>query len=64
MLNLITKKEVPSYCLNCVHKVVCGIQDTIIEQDEDVKDFNDDNKTRLQSVSSINYNCRYKLKEA
>jgi hypothetical protein len=64
MLNLITKKEVPAYCGNCAHKVVCGIQDTIVGQDEDVKEFNDTNKTRLQTVSSINYNCRYKLKEA
>ena len=64
MLNLITKKEVPAYCSNCQHKVVCGIQDTIVGQDEDVKEFNDTNKTRLQTVSSINYNCRYKLKEA
>jgi hypothetical protein len=64
MLNLITKKEVPTYCLNCAHKVVCGIQDTIVAQDADVTNFNKDNVTRQQSVSSINYNCRYKLKEA
>lgn len=64
MINLVTKKEVPPYCQNCEHGVVCGIQDTILAQDVDVKKFNDDNKPRLQSVSSINYNCRYKLKKA
>jgi hypothetical protein len=63
MLNLVTKKEVPTYCTNCSHEVVCGIQDTIVAQDADVQEFNTDNKPRLQSVSSINYNCRYKLKK-
>jgi hypothetical protein len=62
MLNLITHKEVPAYCANCEHKVVCGIQDTIVAQDADVSEFNTTNAPRLQTVSSINYNCRYKLK--
>jgi hypothetical protein len=50
----------PTYCKNCIHRFVCGIQDTIREQDADVKKFNTDNVSTQQSVSSINYTCRYK----
>lgn len=51
---------IPTYCKNCTHRFVCGIQDSIREQDADVKAFNSDNAGTKQSVSTINYVCRYK----
>jgi len=51
---------IPNYCKNCTHRFVCSIQSNIREQDVDVKEFNADNAGTQQSVSTINYNCRYK----
>lgn len=55
---------IPAYCKNCTHRYVCSIQENIKEQDADVADFNADNANVRQSVSTINYVCRYKTKEA
>lgn len=51
---------IPNYCKNCTHRFVCSIQSKILDQDADVKKFNTDNVTTKQSVSTINYVCRYK----
>jgi hypothetical protein len=52
--------QIPTFCKNCTHRFVCSIQQNIKEQDVDVKEFNADNTAVKQSVSSINYVCRYK----
>lgn len=52
---------IPKYCKNCTHRFVCAIQVNIREQDEDVAQFNSDNITTQQSVTSTNYSCRYKV---
>jgi hypothetical protein len=54
---------IPNYCKNCTHRFVCSIQGNIREQDADVKNFNTDNAGTKQSVSTINYVCRYKALE-
>lgn len=51
---------IPNYCKNCAHRFVCGIQASIRAQDTDVKNFNTENAGTSQSVSTINYVCRYK----
>lgn len=53
-------QQYPTYCKNCTHRYVCKIQENIANQDLDVKKFNSDHAGTLQSISSINYNCRYK----
>ena len=55
--------KTPTYCTNCEHKAVCKILENIESMDKEVDKFNLAHKSTLQSVSSINYNCRYKLKE-
>jgi hypothetical protein len=55
---------IPAYCKNCTHRYVCSIQENIKEQDTDVTNFNTENANVRQSVSTINYVCRYKTKEA
>ena len=55
--------KTPTYCTNCEHSAVCKILENIELMDKIVDDFNLSHKSTLQSVSSINYNCRYKLKE-
>jgi len=52
--------QIPTFCKNCSHRFVCSIQDNIREQDVDVKNFNTENVATKQSVSTINYVCRYK----
>lgn len=52
--------NIPNYCKNCIHRYVCSIQNNIKLQDADVKSFNTDNVGTRQSVSTINYVCRYK----
>jgi len=52
--------QIPSFCKNCTHRFVCSIQSNIRAQDVDVKEFNADNANVNQSVSTINYVCRYK----
>jgi hypothetical protein len=52
--------QIPTYCKNCSHRFVCSIQNNIREQDADVKEFNTENVATRQSVSTINYSCRYK----
>lgn len=54
---------IPTYCKNCTHRYVCSIQENIKEQDTDVDNFNTENANVRQSVSTINYVCRYKTKE-
>jgi hypothetical protein len=54
--------QTPSYCSNCQHKRVCKILPNIFAMDEAITKFNQDNADTLQAVSSINYNCREKLK--
>ncbi len=56
-------ETIPPYCSNCTHKSVCKIQINISDMDKLVDVFNKDNASTLQSVSSINYNCRFKTKE-
>jgi hypothetical protein len=51
---------IPTFCKNCTHRFVCSIQDKIRLQDTDVKNFNTENVSTKQSVSTINYVCRYK----
>lgn len=51
---------IPTFCKNCTHRFVCSIQQNIREQDADVKQFNTDNVSSKQSVSSTGYICRYK----
>lgn len=51
---------IPTFCKNCTHRFVCSIQGNIREQDVDVKEFNTENVGTKQSVSTINYVCRYK----
>jgi hypothetical protein len=51
---------IPTFCKNCSHRFVCSIQSNIKAQDDDVKNFNTDNVSFNQSVSTINYVCRYK----
>jgi hypothetical protein len=55
-----TENIIPIYCKNCSHRFVCSIQEKIREQDADVKKFNTDNVNTKQSVSTVNYVCRYK----
>lgn len=52
--------NIPTYCKNCTHRWVCSIQENIRLQDKDVKDFNSSHSGTKQSVSTINYVCRYK----
>lgn len=51
---------IPSFCKNCTHRFVCGIQSNIRAQDADISAFNSDNVGTKQSVGTINYVCRYK----
>lgn len=57
-----TTDTTPSYCSNCQHNKVCKILVNIRVQDEQIDKFNQDHASDLQQVSSINYNCRFKLK--
>jgi hypothetical protein len=61
-VNIVTGNAVPPFCENCEHKIICGIQKSIVEQDKDVSEFNADNSSKLQSITSTAYVCRYKLK--
>lgn len=54
---------IPIYCKNCTHKFVCSILPNIKEQETDVTNFNAEHVSTKQSVSSINYVCRYKTNE-
>jgi hypothetical protein len=56
--------NIPSYCKNCTHRFVCSILPNIKEQDGDITKFNSENIATKQSVSSINYVCRYKTVDA
>jgi hypothetical protein len=53
----------PLFCSNCQHKSVCKILINISSMDAQVLKFNEDHKTSLQSVSTVGYVCRFKLKE-
>lgn len=52
---------IPAFCKNCAHRFVCSIQETIREQEADVKKFNEENKPLTQSISATSYICHYKL---
>jgi hypothetical protein len=51
---------IPAFCKNCTHRFVCSLQDKIRLQDADVAQFNKDNVGQQQSVTAINYSCRFK----
>lgn len=55
--------QIPKFCKNCTHRFVCSIQQNIREQDIDVTNFNTEHSNVKQSVSTINYVCRFKTNE-
>lgn len=58
-MGVIPTEEQPKFCKNCTHRFICNIQCNLTDFDTAVKDFNETNRSSLQSVSA-SYVCRYK----